>query len=77
MTPRPPYVHLVHLMAELRRAAGEATTSPTVYDDGGLALGLDPNLLNEAAEALEALMADRTANDHYDCSRTAQDDRRR
>ena len=75
MLSRLPYVHVVHLVLELRRAADDNQSQAMADEHGDLDLCLRAALMNDAADALESLLAERTANTI--APGIARDDRRR
>ena len=63
MQPRPSYTHIFYLTRELRQAAIDNQSAAMERDAGGYGLCLGAALANDAADALEALLAERPAND--------------
>lgn len=59
----PSFTHVFHLVRELRRAAIENQNEAAVRDEGSFHLCLGAALANDAADALEALIAERAGND--------------
>ena len=55
--------HVLHLVSELRRSAVDGQQRVANYDDDGLELCLAAGLMNDAADALETLLSERSAND--------------
>jgi hypothetical protein len=62
MLSRLPYVHVVHLVTELRRAAQDNQVNALAAEDGDIDLCLKAALMNDAADALESLLGERAAN---------------
>lgn len=59
MTTRPSYSHVFHLILELRQAALENAEEALAREDGGWGLCLGAALASDAADALEAMLAER------------------
>lgn len=62
MQDRLSYTHVLHLVSALRQTSVEGQERAADYDDDGLYLCLAAGLMTDAADALEALLAERTAN---------------
>jgi hypothetical protein len=65
MQDRLTYTHILHLVSALRQISVEGQERAADYDDDGLYLCLAAGLMTDAADALEALLAERTANDGH------------
>lgn len=63
MQQSPSFTHVFHLVRELRRAAIENQNAAAEQDEGSFHLCLGAALANDAADALEALIAQRAGND--------------
>jgi hypothetical protein len=59
MLTTPSYTHFFHLILELRQAAIDNVAEADSRDDGGLPLCLGAALANDAADALQSLLAER------------------
>ena len=75
MATRLPYVHIAHLVSELRLTARETLDLTLSGDDAALLSGINAALMNDAADALEALAQERTANRPMADLRSRRDDR--
>ena len=73
MMPRLNPLQILHLIARLRKSAEDGQQRVGDYDDDGLQLCLASGLMVDAADTLEALMAEWPAND--DRSERKLDDR--
>jgi hypothetical protein len=62
MLPPISQVHISHLISELRMSASENIENSLADDDASWELGLIPGLMNDAADAIEALASERIAN---------------
>lgn len=60
----PPFQHLYHLVGELRASARSAMAQAMLSETGDIGTGLDAALANDAADAIETLMARFWANDN-------------
>ncbi len=59
MSIRPSYTHVFNLIIELRQAALDNGEAALAREDGGWGLCLGSALANDAADALEAMLAER------------------
>lgn len=57
-----PFVHIAHLISELRLTASETLDLTASGDGADLMACVNAALMNDAADALESLAAERSAN---------------